>query len=142
MNAHQIELVQTSFAQVEPIAVVAADLFYTRLFELDPNLKAMFHGDMTEQGKKLMTMLSVAVTNLTKPDVVLPALKMLGQRHAGYGVTESHYETVGTALLWTLEKGLGEAFTAEVREAWGAVYTLVADTMKAAATAHLETRIA
>lgn len=134
MNAHQIELVQTSFAQVEPIAVVAADLFYTRLFELDPSLKAMFHGDMTEQGKKLMTMLGVAVTNLTKPDVVLPALQMLGQRHAGYGVTESHYETVGAALLWTLEKGLGEAFTTEVREAWGAVYTLVADTMKTAAT--------
>ncbi len=138
MNAHQIELVQTSFAQVEPIAVVAADLFYTRLFELDPSLKAMFHGDMTEQGKKLMTMLGVAVTNLTKPDVVLPALKLLGQRHAGYGVTEAHYETVGTALIWTLEKGLGLAFTTEVREAWGVVYTLVADTMKTAAKAQLE----
>jgi hemoglobin-like flavoprotein len=138
MNAHQIELVQTSFAQVEPIAVVAADLFYTRLFELDPSLKPMFHGDMTEQGKKLMTMLGVAVTNLTKPDVVLPALKMLGQRHAGYGVTEAHYATVGTALIWTLEKGLGEAFTPEVHEAWGAVYTLVADTMKAAAKAQFE----
>jgi hemoglobin-like flavoprotein len=138
MNAHQIELVQSTFAQVEPIAVVAADLFYTRLFELDPSLKPMFHGDMTEQGKKLMTMLGVAVTNLTKPDVVLPALKMLGQRHAGYGVTEAHYATVGAALLWTLEKGLGEAFTPEVHEAWGAVYTLVADTMKAAAKAQLE----
>jgi hemoglobin-like flavoprotein len=138
MNAHQIELVQTSFAQVEPIAVVAADLFYTRLFELDPSLRPMFHGDMTEQGKKLMTMLGVAVTNLTKPDVVLPALKMLGQRHAGYGVTEAHYATVGAALIWTLEKGLGEAFTPEVHEAWGAVYTLVADTMKAAAKVQLE----
>ena len=140
MNAHQIELVQISFSQVEPMAVVAADLFYTRLFELDPSLKTMFHGDMTEQGKKLMTMLGVAVTNLTKPDLVLPALKMLGQRHMGYGVTESHYETVGAALLWTLEKGLGEAFTAEVREAWVAIYRLVADTMKTAATAHLEAK--
>lgn len=138
MNATQIELVQTTFAQVEPIAVVAADLFYTRLFELDPTLKPLFRGDMAEQGKKLMTMLGVAVNNLTKPDVVLPALKLLGQRHAGYGVTEAHYETVGAALLWTLEKGLGDAFTTEVREAWTTIYTLVAETMKTAAKVPLE----
>ena len=137
MNPLQAQLVQTSFAKVQPIAVVAAELFYGRLFELDPNLKPLFRGDMTEQGHKLMTMLGVAVANLTKPEVVMPALAKLGQSHAGYGVTEAHYETVGSALLWTLEKGLGEDFTSEVKEAWIAVYTVVADTMKAAAREHI-----
>jgi hemoglobin-like flavoprotein len=137
MNATQTALVQASFTKVQPIAVVAAELFYGRLFELDPNLKPLFRGDMTEQGHKLMTMLGVAVANLTKPEVVMPALAKLGASHASYGVTEAHYETVGSALLWTLEKGLGDEFTSEVKEAWVAVYTVVADTMKAAAREHL-----
>jgi hemoglobin-like flavoprotein len=137
MNVTQAALVQASFTKVQPIAVVAAELFYGRLFELDPNLKPLFRGDMTEQGHKLMTMLGVAVANLTKPEIVMPALVKLGQNHASYGVTEAHYETVGNALLWTLEKGLGDEFTNEVKEAWVAVYTVVADTMKAAAREHL-----
>ena len=133
MNARQVELVQTSFAQVQPIATVASGLFYARLFDLDPALKPLFRGDLVEQGHKLMTMLGVAVANLNRPEVVRPALWKLGQRHAGYGVTDAHYDTVGVALLWTLEQGLGVAFTTEVRQAWSALYTLVADTMKAAA---------
>ena len=133
MNARQVELVQESFAQVQKISSTAASLFYGKLFELDPTVKPLFRGDLIEQGQKLMTMLGVAVANLTKPDVVLPALKQLGERHAGYGVADAHYATVGTALLWTLEQGLGSAFTTEVRAAWTDVYTLVADTMKAAA---------
>jgi hemoglobin-like flavoprotein len=123
---------------VQKISSVAATLFYGKLFELDPSLKPLFRGDMIEQGQKLMTMLGVAVTNLTKPEIVLPALKSLGARHAGYGVSEAHYATVGTALLWTLERGLGEAFASEVREAWTAVYTLVAETMKTASREHLK----
>ncbi len=95
---------------------------------------------MTQQGQKLMTMLGVAVANLTKPDVVLPALKQLGARHAGYGVREAHYVTVGAALLWTLERGLGDSFTNELRQAWTAVYTLVADAMKTAAKEQQETQ--
>jgi len=133
MNARQAELVQHSFAQVQPIAAVASDLFYARLFELDPALKPLFRGDMNEQGHKLMMMLGVAVANLNKPEVVMPALQRLGERHAGYGVTDAHYATVGAALLWTLEQGLGDAFTAEVRLAWEAVYSLVAETMQEAA---------
>ncbi|MFB9992860.1 globin family protein [Deinococcus oregonensis] len=133
MNARQVELVQRSFAQVQPIADVASGLFYARLFDLDPGLRALFRGDMNEQGHKLMLMLGIAVANLNKPEVVLPALRKLGERHAGYGVTAHHYETVGSALLWTLEQGLGEAFTPEVCLAWETVYRLVADTMKAAA---------
>ncbi|WP_161880955.1 globin family protein [Deinococcus alpinitundrae] len=133
MNARQVQLVQHSFAQVQPIAEVASDLFYARLFELDPALKPLFRGNMQAQGHKLMMMLGVAVANLNKPEVVMPALQRLGERHAGYGVTEAHYVTVGEALLWTLEQGLGEAFTAEVRLAWEAVYLLVAETMQQAA---------
>ena len=88
---------------------------------------------MNEQGHKLMMMLGVAVANLNRPEVVMPALQRLGERHAVYGVTDAHYATVGAALLWTLEQGLGEAFTAEVRLAWEAVYRLVAETMQDAA---------
>ncbi|WP_161883481.1 globin family protein [Deinococcus alpinitundrae] len=133
MNAHQVQLVQHSFTQVQPIAEIASDLFYARLFELDPSLKPLFRGNMQAQGHKLMMMLGVAVANLNRPEVVMPALQRLGERHAGYGVTDAHYATVGAALLWTLEQGLGDAFTAEVRLAWEAVYGLVAETMQQAA---------
>ena len=133
MNPKQIELVQSSFAQVAPIADVAAALFYQRLFELDPSLRPMFRGDMIEQGKKLMTMLGSVVGNLRHLDRIVPGVRALGARHADYGVRDEHYDTVGAALLWTLDKGLGEAFTADVREAWTAAYTLLAETMKDAA---------
>jgi hemoglobin-like flavoprotein len=133
MNAAQITLVQESFALVAPIAATAADLLYTRLFTLDPALRHLFASDLSEQKKKLMTMLQVAVASLQRPDQLVPALQNLGRRHAGYGVQASHYETVGAALIWTLEQGLGSAFTDEVREAWVALYTVVATTMQEAA---------
>ena len=132
MNTLQKELVQTSFAQVRPIAEAAAALFYRRLFELDPALRPLFKGEMEEQGRKLMDMLGLAVKGLDRPEALLPVLATLGRRHAGYGVKESHYETVGEALLWTLEQGLGPGFTPEIREAWTVLYKLVADTMLAA----------
>jgi len=133
MDSQQITLVQDSFAQVAPIADRAADLFYARLFQLDPSLRHMFKGDMREQKRKLMTMLTIAVNGLTRPQELLPAVQELGHRHAAYGVEGRHYDTVGAALLWTLEKGLGEAFTPEVKAAWVAVYTLLAMTMQQAA---------
>jgi len=126
----QKALVQTSFAQVRPIADAAAALFYTRLFELDPTLRPLFKGDLKEQGRKLMDMLTLAVKGLDRPEALLPALTALGRRHAGYGVNKHDYETVGEALLWTLEQGLGPSFTPDVREAWAALYRLVADTMR------------
>jgi hemoglobin-like flavoprotein len=127
-------LVQTSFAKLIPIADQAAQLFYLRLFEIDPSLKAMFRGDMTEQRKKLMQMLIGAVKGLDHPDRLMPIVQELGRRHVAYGVMDAHYDTVGRALLWTLEKGLGPAtFTPETREAWIAVYGLLATTMKEAA---------
>ena len=135
MNANQVQLVQASFEHVKPIVGVAADLFYTRLFELDPALRQMFTGDLSDQKKKLMTTLAFVVAGLNQPDKILAAVRHLGERHVGYGVRAEHYQTVGAALLWTLEQGLGEHFTPEVAEAWAAAYTLLATTMQEAAEA-------
>src|SRR5215510_4786881 len=129
----QKELVQETFATIAPIADDAASLFYRRLFEIDPSLERMFKGDMAEQRRKLMQMLTAAVKGLPRLDRLVPIVEDLGRRHVGYGVTDEHYETVGNALLWTLEKGLGSAFTPEVKEAWGTVYGVLASTMKNAA---------
>lgn len=133
MNQKQIELVQSSFAEVLPIAEPAAALFYGRLFELDPSLRPMFLGDLKEQGRKLMDMIAVVVVNLRHLERVVPGVRALGTRHAAYGVQDEHYDTVGAALLWTLGQGLGEAFTDDVRDAWATAYTLLATTMKDAA---------
>jgi hemoglobin-like flavoprotein len=133
LTAAQKTLVQTSFATIVPIADDAAALFYQRLFELDPSLQAMFRGSMIEQRKKLMQMLTAAVKGLDRLEQLVPVVQDLGRRHAAYGVAEAHYDTVGAALLWTLEMGLGAAFTAETREAWTAVYGLLATTMQNAA---------
>lgn len=130
MNSNQKELVQSSFAMVVPIAEQAADIFYDRLFELDPALRALFTSDMKEQKKKLMQMLAAAVKGLDNLDTLVPAVRDLGARHGGYGVRDGHYDTVAAALLWTLEKGLGEGFTRETKEAWVAVYGVLAGTMK------------
>jgi hemoglobin-like flavoprotein len=131
MHASQVALVQQSWEQVLPIADTAAQLFYQRLFELDPSLRGMFtQTDMAEQRKKLMQMITVAVRGLTRLDELVPAVEALGRRHAGYGVTDAHYGTVATALLWTLEQGLGAAFTPEVRAAWIETYTILATVMQ------------
>jgi hemoglobin-like flavoprotein len=132
MNAQQIDLVKSSYALVDPIAEAAATLFYGRLFDLDPSLRPLFRGDLKSQGKKLMSAIKLVVTGLEKPETILLAVRSLGQRHAGYGVQNSHYATVGEALLWTLEQGLGDAFTADVKEAWTAAYTLLATVMQEA----------
>jgi len=133
LTARQKTLVQNSFTNIAGIADDAAVLFYQRLFELDPSLRPMFRGDMTEQRKKLMQMITAAVKGLDRLEQLVPVVQDLGRRHAGYGVQDSHYDTVGAALLWTLEAGLAKAFTPEVKEAWTAVYGLLAGTMKCAA---------
>lgn len=135
MTPQTVQLVQSSWAQVAPIATQAAALFYANLFTRDPSLKVLFKGDMVEQGAKLMQMIGVAVSKLDQPDVLIPALEKLGQRHAGYGVLEAHYGTVAGALLDTLATGLGPAFTPEVKAAWTEVYGVMASVMlKAAAS--------
>jgi len=130
MTSTQIQLIRQSFAQVAPISEAAAALFYQRLFELDPGLRRLFPASLEEQGRKLMQMLGAAVGLLDKPDTLIPVLQNLGRRHAGYGVKDEHYLTVGSALLWTLEQGLGAAFKPEVCEAWAAMYDVVASTMQ------------
>ena len=133
LPAAQVALVQESFAKVVPIAAQAAEMFYDRLFQLDPELRPLFKGDMKEQGKKLMSALGVVVSNLKQPEKIIGTIQEMGKRHGGYGVKAPHYDTVGQALLWTLEQGLGPAFTPETRAAWAAAYGVVADTMKKAA---------
>jgi hemoglobin-like flavoprotein len=133
MNLQQIQLVQESFEHVKPITDIAADIFYGRLFELDPTLRPYFKDDMAEQKAKLMTTLAFAVASLKQPERLLPAVRQLGRRHVGYGVQSRHYQTVGEALLWTLGQGLGDKFTPAVEEAWTAAYTLLAATMQEAA---------
>ena len=126
-------LVQQTWESVKPISEHAAELFYGRLFELDPSLKPLFKSDMKEQGKKLMQLIGVAVASLDKLDELVPAVEDLGRRHVAYGVVDEHYDTVGDALLWTPGQGLGDAFTNEVKAAWTEVYTVLSSTMKAAA---------
>jgi nitric oxide dioxygenase len=122
MDSKQIKLVQESFAKVAPISEQAAVIFYDRLFEVAPAVKAMFPADMTEQRKKLMAVLAVVVKGLSNLESVLPAASALAKRHVGYGAKPEHYPVVGGALLWTLEKGLGDAWTPEIAAAWTAAY--------------------
>ena len=133
MTPEQIEMVKSSWEQIKPISEQAADMFYGRLFEMDPALKPLFKGDMKAQGRKLMTMITTAVSHLDKLADILEPVQDLGRRHADYGVKPEHYDTVGAALLWTLGQGLGEAFTAELEAAWTQTYTTLAGVMKDAA---------
>ena len=133
MTLQQIELVKKTWVMVVPIADTAAELFYGRLFELEPSYRAMFKHDMTEQGKKLMKTINIAVEALDDVEPLVPTLMLMGADHAGYGVVDRDYNVVGAALLWTLEQGLGEVFTDEVKNAWAAVYEVLANTMKSGA---------
>jgi len=133
MTPEQIKLVQDSWTKVVPISETAAELFYAKLFKLDPSVRSMFKGDMKEQGRKLMAILNTAVNALTKLETIVPAVQDMGRRHVDYGVKDEHYDTVGEALIWTLGAGLKDDFTDETKDAWVAVYTLVANTMKEAA---------
>jgi hemoglobin-like flavoprotein len=122
MTPDQVKIVQESFAKVAPVSDQAATIFYDRLFEVAPSVKAMFPSDMTEQRKKLMATLAVVVNGLSNLEAVLPAASALAIRHVAYGAKAEHYPVVGGALLWTLEKGLGEGWTDEVAAAWTAAY--------------------
>jgi nitric oxide dioxygenase len=129
MTPQQVQLVQGSFAKVAPIAPLAADLFYGRLFEVAPQVRSLFPDDLTEQKKKLMGMLAVVVGGLDKLDTILPAASALAKRHVAYGTAPEHYPVVGRALLWTLEKGLSENWTPEVADAWTEAYSTLSGFM-------------
>jgi len=135
VSRRDVRLVQQSFAKVAPIAETAAELFYNRLFEIDPTVRRLFRGDMKAQGRRLMDMIAAAVAGLDDLAALVPVVQELGARHKKYGVKPAHYGTVAEALLWTLEQGLGADFTPAVKTAWTNVYTVLADTMIAAAEA-------
>lgn len=122
MTPDQVKLVQESFSKVAPISEQAAVMFYDRLFEVAPSVQALFPSDMSEQRKKLMAVLAVVVNGLGNLESVLPAASGLAKRHVGYGARPEHYPVVGGALLWTLEKGLGDAWTPAIADAWLAAY--------------------
>jgi nitric oxide dioxygenase len=129
MTPDQIKLVQDSFAKVAPISGKAAELFYGRLFEIAPQVRAMFPDDMSEQRKKLMATLTIVVQGLNNLDTILPAASALAKRHVSYGAEAAHYPVVGQALLWTLEQGLGPSWTPEVATAWTGAYTTLSEFM-------------
>jgi hemoglobin-like flavoprotein len=129
MTPDQVKLVQQSFAQVAPIADQAAVMFYDRLFEIAPAVKPLFHGDMAEQRRKLMATLAAVVAGLRDIESILPTAGALAQRHVGYGVKPEHYDCVGEALLWTLQRGLGPAWTNEQAAAWSAAYATLSGYM-------------
>ena len=133
MTPDQIQLVQQSFAKVAPISDQAATIFYNRLFEVAPQVKAMFPENMTEQRKKLMATLAAVVNGLSDLPSILPAASALAIRHVSYGARREHYPVVGAALLYTLEKGLGSAWTPELAAAWTAAYDTLSSTMMAEA---------
>lgn len=135
MTPEKIALVRSSWQQVLPIKDTAAQLFYGQLFELDPSLRSLFKGDMVEQGRKLMMIINTAVNSLDDLGPILGAVEDMGRHHVAYGVTEAHYDTVGSALIWTLGQGLGEQFTPAVKDAWVETYTTLASAMKQAAYA-------
>jgi hemoglobin-like flavoprotein len=130
MTEDQKTLVRSGFQRIAPEAQAVAALFYDRLFTTDPTLKALFKGDMKEQGRKLMGVIGVAVANLDHLDAIVPTVQQLGARHAGYGVPNDSYATVGAALLWTLEQCLGPDYTPEMALAWTDCYTTVAAVMQ------------
>jgi hemoglobin-like flavoprotein len=130
MTPTQIQLVRDSFAQVQPIARDAAALFYAYLFETDPALRPLFRGDIGEQGRRLFDMIGAGISLLDRPAQLLPVLRKLGGMHAGYGVLDAHYDTVGGVLVRTLRQGLGEAFTPAVEDAWLEFYDVVSGTMR------------
>jgi len=129
MTPDQVQLVQESFAKVAPIADQVASMFYGRLFEIAPQVRAMFPPDMAEQQRKLMATLTIVVNGLSNPESILPAASSLATRHVAYGARPEHYPVVGSALLWTLEQGLGEEWTEEVADAWRAAYAMLSGFM-------------
>ena len=135
MTPGHIRVVQSTWVKVLPVKDTASQLFYERLFATDPSLRALFGSDMRQQGEKLMHVIDAAVNGLSRLEGIVAAIQELGRRHAGYGVKDHHYDTVGAALLWTLGKTLGAEFTAEAKDAWATVYGVLASTMREGALA-------
>ena len=131
MTPEEITCVKATWARLIPIAEQAASLFYTRLFEIHPELRPLFKGDLDEQGRRIMGMIHSTVMHLGDLGPLEPTLRASGARHASYGVKDEDYDKMAAALFWTLERLLGDDFTPEVRSAWVSVYNDLASAMKA-----------
>ncbi len=129
MTPDQIRLLKSSYAQVEPIADTAAGLFYGRLFEVAPGVKPLFKNDMQAQGRMLLSAIGLVVRGIDKPESIASAVQAMGERHVRYGALPEHYPVVGECLLWTLEQGLGEAFTPELKQVWAEAYAVLSGLM-------------
>ena len=130
MTQHQQDLIKSSFRKILPIAHEATDLFYSRLFEIAPYLQALFVGDIKMQGEKMMQALTLTVDNLDRIEEIVGELQIMGRDNKSFGVANAHYDIVTSALLWTLERGLGSEFTDEVRNAWVALYGVIVESIK------------
>jgi hemoglobin-like flavoprotein len=141
MTPETERVVRESWARFEPVAERSAEYFYAKLFELDPDAERLFvRTDMEAQGRKVMHMFAEIVRMLDQPTELVHEVADLGRRHVHYGVQDHQYDSVGAALLWTLEQGLGPAFTNEVRDAWTEAYMLVASVARRATTREHEVR--
>jgi hemoglobin-like flavoprotein len=133
MTPEQARLITTSWSSVASIADSAIEQFYNRLFEIDPSARALFRAtDMPEQRRKVIEALSLALQSLDDIEALTPTLEDLGRRHDRYGVTVAQYDSVGQALLWTLERGLGAAWTPAMAAAWTDLYGRLSSVMKQA----------
>jgi hemoglobin-like flavoprotein len=133
LTPRQVEVLQTSFRILEPLGTTAADLFYRRLFELEPSVVPLFKGNMQDQGRKFMQVMALAVGGMPNLPTLGPLIQQLGVRHAIYGVEPAHYDAVREALLWAVARVLQDAYTDEVRDAWASGYAALAGVMKEAA---------
>jgi hemoglobin-like flavoprotein len=141
VRAETERLVRESWAQFQPVAERSAEFFYAKLFELDPEARRLFATtDMEAQGRKLMAMFAEIVRTLDQPEELITEVADLGRRHVHYGVQDSQYDSVGIALLWTLEQALGPAFTSEVRDAWTEAYLFLSSVLRRATTKEHEAR--
>ncbi len=131
MTPQQETLIRETWRQVSPIAEAAAEMFYSRLFEIEPAARELFHAtDMARQRRAVIEALTFVVEELEKPEALLPVLHDLGRRHAAYGLRDTHFEAVGAALLWTLAQGLGPAWSPKAEAAWTEAYGMIAGAMR------------
>lgn len=134
MTPEDIKIVRSSWRKLMGIdPAILGDVFYTKLFTEQPALRKLFPADMTAQHKKLIDMLTSIVAGLENFEKMLPEIKLMAVRHIGYGVKTAHYDMVGKALLWTLEKGLQHDWNDKTKQAWTLCYQTLANVMISAA---------
>jgi nitric oxide dioxygenase len=133
MTPEQITLVKSSWDLAKPRESELGVMFYTRLFDIAPETKALFGDDVHSQAMRLMQAISVVINSLDNLDRIFPQIEQLAERHVDYGVKPEHYAIVGEALIWTLHKGFGEDFTDELKEAWLLAYTTLSGAMQKSA---------